>query len=57
MKTVILPRFLGIGIRITVLAAVQTGIISPYIPALNAMAALPHPFVLQIFEQDIICFS
>lgn len=57
MEPVIFPRFLRVGICITIFAAVQTGIISPYIPALNAMAALPHAFMFQVFEQETVCFS
>ena len=57
MELVILPGFVWIGIGITVFTAVQAGIIRSYIPAFDAMTALAHPFVFQIFEQQTIRFS
>lgn len=52
MALVVLPRLFWPGVGMAVFTAIETGVVSPDVPALNTVAALPHPFVLQILKHD-----
>lgn len=57
MVFIIFKCFLRVFIGVAVFTAVHAGIISPYIPAFDTMAALPCAFMLQVLEQYAVGIS
>lgn len=54
MEFVIFTGLLPVRICIAVFAAVKAGVIRSYVPALNAMAALPHSLMFQVAELNAV---
>ena len=57
MEFVIFTGLLPVRICIAVFAAVKAGVIRSYVPALNAMAALPHSLMFQVAELNAVGLS